>query len=708
MTDHQGLVGNSKSHSILFAWIAVAALALSACGGGGGGGSPSSTSPPPSNSSPPTGTDQTAQLQVTPLQLNIAAQTSDPGPAANIQVSVQLTSATATQTQFFVQGSSTQNGIASVAASGGQDTANYTVTFKAPASLGTGTYTDTITLMGCDDQNCTRQIENSPQTVAVTYTVTPPLPQVSALNPASASAGSPDFTLTVNGSTFASQSVVRWNGSPLTTTFVSANQLTAQVPASDVAASGSYSVTVDNGSGAASTAATFTVAAIASLGLSRISPSQVTAGGSDFMMTAVGAGFTSTSAIAWNGTTVPTTYLSSSILRAKVTAAQIATTGMVTITVQDSASAVITTPLTLTIVGPSVDAVAYQLNSAHTGFVSFKNLTLPSASAWTVDVGGTASYALIVGGRVFVTVLNNGNSQLLALNGTTGATVWGPIAFSGQVNAAYDRGRVYVVAGGFLNQTVSALDAATGNPVWSASLGGGAFTEPPVATDGIVYTTSGGSVVAFDGSNGAMLFQTGVTSTSGIVAVSLDGLYQAGPCTAQDSLPATGTQLWYNNTGCDGGGGATPVVANGLVYSPESSAGSSGNIFDAETGATKGSYSADVIPAFNSTSGFFLSGGTLQGLKVSNNQVLWSFAGDGLLVTTPIVVDNYVFIGSSSGNVYAVDATSGHQVWTKNMGAAIPANSEYNNTYTSLTAGDGLLLVPNGTKLAAFVLSTNP
>jgi outer membrane protein assembly factor BamB len=89
-------------------------------------------------------------------------------------------------------------------------------------------------------------------------------------------------------------------------------------------------------------------------------------------------------------------------------------------------------------------------------------------------------------------------------------------------------------------------------------------------------------------------------------------------------------------------------------------------------------------------------------------QVLWSFAGDGHLATTPIVVNNYVFIGSTSGNLYAVDATSGQQVWTQNLGAAIPANAEYNGTYTSLAAGDGLLLVPNGTKLTAFVLSTNP
>jgi outer membrane protein assembly factor BamB len=298
---------------------------------------------------------------------------------------------------------------------------------------------------------------------------------------------------------------------------------------------------------------------------------------------------------------------------------------------------------------------------------------------------------------------------LLALNGTTGATVWGPIAFSGAVNAAYDRGRVFVVSGNTTSQVISALDAATGNPVWSASVPGSWFPEPPVASDGIVYTTDGGVVTAFNETTGAIAWHGAVGGTGGIVALSVDGLYGASPCTAVDLQPAVGSQIWSNNSGCSGGGGATPVVANGLVYAPQNSAGSSGTVFDAESGATKGSYSASVIPAFSSSTGFFLFNETLQGLALSNNQVLWSFAGDGQLDTAPIVVNNYVFIGSQSGNLYALDASSGQQVWTQNMGAAIPATNEYGIAiYSALAAGDGLLVVPNGTKVTAFVLSTNP
>src|SRR5262249_31311658 len=52
------------------------------------------------------------------------------------------------------------------------------------------------------------------------------------------------FTLTVNGSNFVSASVVQWNGSARPTTFVSSTQLTAQIQASDIAASGDVAITV--------------------------------------------------------------------------------------------------------------------------------------------------------------------------------------------------------------------------------------------------------------------------------------------------------------------------------------------------------------------------------------------------------------------------------------------------------------------------------
>src|ERR1035438_1199136 len=63
-----------------------------------------------------------------------------------------------------------------------------------------------------------------------------PVPFVNQpLVPTTVAPGSSGFNLTVNGTGFVSGSVVNWNGSPRTTTFVTASQLTASISATDVA-----------------------------------------------------------------------------------------------------------------------------------------------------------------------------------------------------------------------------------------------------------------------------------------------------------------------------------------------------------------------------------------------------------------------------------------------------------------------------------------
>jgi hypothetical protein len=66
------------------------------------------------------------------------------------------------------------------------------------------------------------------------------------LVPDAVAPGGPDFTLTVNGTGFVSGAVVDWNGNPLATQFVSRSQLTATVPAADIATASTALVTVVN------------------------------------------------------------------------------------------------------------------------------------------------------------------------------------------------------------------------------------------------------------------------------------------------------------------------------------------------------------------------------------------------------------------------------------------------------------------------------
>jgi len=75
-------------------------------------------------------------------------------------------------------------------------------------------------------------------------------PSIAApLVPNTATAGSAAFTLTVNGSGFVSQSVIYWNSTARTTTFVTNGQLTAAISAADVATAGTVPVFVKNPGG---------------------------------------------------------------------------------------------------------------------------------------------------------------------------------------------------------------------------------------------------------------------------------------------------------------------------------------------------------------------------------------------------------------------------------------------------------------------------
>ncbi len=118
-------------------------------------------------------------------------------------------------------------------------------------------------------------VDNSFVRVATSPTVTvddaiSPEPDIVSLTPAQALAGSPGLTLTVAGSGFVQSSVIRWNGSDRPTTYVSATQVKAAIPAADLAATGAAVVSVFTPApgGGASEALTFSITPPPSLAVS--------------------------------------------------------------------------------------------------------------------------------------------------------------------------------------------------------------------------------------------------------------------------------------------------------------------------------------------------------------------------------------------------------------------------------------------------------
>src|SRR5436305_6875722 len=132
-----------------------------------------------------------------------------------------------------------------------------------PAGLSvnaTGLISGTPTVVGTFSITLSATNGNGTGTGPLTLTINA-VPTIGSLSPTCTTAGGPQFTLTVNGTNFVAGSTVRWSGTALTTTFVSATQLTATVPAALIATAGTASITVVTPCGGTSNAQTFTIAA---------------------------------------------------------------------------------------------------------------------------------------------------------------------------------------------------------------------------------------------------------------------------------------------------------------------------------------------------------------------------------------------------------------------------------------------------------------
>lgn len=206
------------------------------------------------------------------------------------------------------------------------------------------------------------------------------------------------FTLTVNGANFVNGSVVNWNGSPRTTMFVSAAQLTANIQASDIASAGTSSITVSN-SGVASASAPFTISGstLPSAVISSISPLGATAGTVAFPITVTGSNFLPCSSVQWtdpgnNVTQLATSYVSPTQLSATVSAANITTVETVNVAVANpGSSANLSNTLPFAIALPTITSL-----SASTTMSNSTPACSPSGITLTVNGTNFVANGLVV------------------------------------------------------------------------------------------------------------------------------------------------------------------------------------------------------------------------------------------------------------------------------------------------------------------------
>ena len=308
-------------------------------------------------------------------------------------------------------------------------------------------------------------------------------------------------------------------------------------------------------------------------------------------------------------------------------------------------------------------------------------MTPPLTVAWTIDAGGPVTYPLLADGRVFVTTggwsLSLQPGSVTALDRTTGTTLWGPLALGNEPLAAYDRGTLFIVN---FDGKLIALDGASGQTKWSLQLANPYLLDsPPVAIDGVVYV-QGDYLYAVDEETGTILWKTIFYGTEGTVAVQNGTVYEGESCGQASALDAaTGGLLWHHSTDCGGGGGSTPTIFDGRLYVrylPWRYSTWGDQILDATTGSLLGKFASLQPPAFADGVGYYLDdSGTLSAVSVSTGVLAWSFVGDGSLTSAPLVAGSYVYVGSDSGSLYALD-NSGQVVWTTSVGGAINSNQE--------------------------------
>jgi outer membrane protein assembly factor BamB len=237
----------------------------------------------------------------------------------------------------------------------------------------------------------------------------------------------------------------------------------------------------------------------------------------------------------------------------------------------------------------------------------------------------------VVNGIVYFGV-NRGGPVVYAVNAATGVRIWshsGPIS---QIisSPTVINGRVHVA---FTDGTIRALNAATGQVIWSIIHPGGAYSSPAVDGGRLYIAIHNQGLLALDANTGSELWLAPMPGPqwsspavdSGRVFVgSRDDhkLYAFDAVTGQTLWTAT-TSDWVHSS---------PAVANGVVYI--------GN-------------EAGDLHAFNAA-----TGGLIWRKAVSHAGI---FNG-------PTVANGVVYVAAEDGKLYAVNAATGRVLFRAAIG----------------------------------------
>ncbi len=232
---------------------------------------------------------------------------------------------------------------------------------------------------------------------------------------------------------------------------------------------------------------------------------------------------------------------------------------------------------------------------------------------------------------------------------------------------------VYV---GTADNYVIALDATSGEALWSFETGHSIWGQPAYR-DGVVFATSmDRSIHALDAESGQELWQT---NFAGAVA--------SGPVLNDESIFVsdfdsqihaldiqTGEEIW--NAPAENWVWGSPAYADGVVYYADID----GNVFavDAATGAakwrgktpgavqTRPVVAGDIVYVASEGESSEIPAGALRAFAKEDGRELWTTIAPAPLFTSPVIVDNAIIVAlqSESAMLIAYDLITGGQLWT--------------------------------------------
>ena len=254
------------------------------------------------------------------------------------------------------------------------------------------------------------RVVNPPWSNILTITVENPAPQITSMSPSSAFVGSPSQLVSVFGSGFTPQTAVWWVGGLLSNiTYVSPNQVDVLIPFTNLLNPGSFDINVFNPApgGGQSSFLQFTVGHLIPV-ITSLSPSSVPAGSPATTLTVHGSAFHPGSVITLNGSSLPTTFLSSSKLNSVVPQSMLAVAGLADIRVVNptpGGGPSTPQPLNITVGPPTIAAMnppaaicgtpTFSMTIDGTNFTSSSQVTFEGLPVATVFVSDTTLSATI-------------------------------------------------------------------------------------------------------------------------------------------------------------------------------------------------------------------------------------------------------------------------------------------------------------------------